>query len=106
VVDAPQTLVEWSLEARADLAEIHKFVARDSHYYAELLIDQLLTAVDRLQRFRLSGRVVPELQRDDFREVLHGNYRIVYRLTSRAVTILTLFHAARLLPADLERRKG
>ena len=104
MVDAPHTPVEWVLAARDDLREIHNFVARDSPYYAELLVDELFAAVDRLERFPLSGRVVPELEREDFREIIHGNYRIVYRLAPPGVRILTVFHAAHLLPTDLKRR--
>lgn len=72
VVDAPKTLVAWVVAARDDLREIHRFVARDSPHYAELLVDQWLAAVDRLERFPLSGRIVPELQREDVREVIYG----------------------------------
>ena len=104
MVDAPKTLVEWVVAARDDLREIHRFVARDSPHYAELLVDELLAAVDRLERFPLSGRIVPELQREDIREVVYGNHRIVYRVAPPGVRILTVFQAARLLPGDLERR--
>jgi len=56
--------------------------------------------------FPQSGRVVPELDREDVREVIRGTYRIVYRYRSAAAEaqILTVFHGARLFPvADVAR---
>jgi plasmid stabilization system protein ParE len=50
-----------------------------------------------------SGRVVPELNRPTVRELIRGSYRIVYRLEPDAVRILTVVHASRLLPADVDR---
>jgi len=39
---------------------------------------------------------VPELGDESIREVIHGNYRIVYRLRLDLVEIATVFHGARL----------
>ncbi|TVQ22603.1 MAG: type II toxin-antitoxin system RelE/ParE family toxin [Spirochaetaceae bacterium] len=46
---------------------------------------------------------MPELHRDDLREMLHGNYRIVYRLLDDVVEILTVHHSARVFdPAVID----
>jgi plasmid stabilization system protein ParE len=58
--------------------------------------EQIVEAVGRLSAFPLSGRVVPELGQKTVREVIYGNYRIVYRVTEDAVQVLTVFHASRL----------
>jgi toxin ParE1/3/4 len=63
----------------------------------------------RAARFPRSGRVVPELRREDVREVIQGNYRIVYRVTKVSVEVLTVFEGHHLLPKeasppDLETR--
>ena len=50
------------------------------------------------------GRVVPESDRDDIREIIHGNYRIIYRLINDEAQILTGHHSARLL--DLSEIDG
>ena len=47
-----------------------------------------------------SGRVMPELGDGAIREVIHGNYRIVYRLRHDLVEIATVFHGARLFRFD------
>jgi toxin ParE1/3/4 len=46
-----------------------------------------------------SGRKVPELDRDDIREVLPGNYRIVYRIYPKFIDVLTVFEGHRLFPS-------
>jgi toxin ParE1/3/4 len=56
--------------------------------------------VERLKDNPRSGRVVPELGNESIREVIHGNYRIVYRLQREVVEIATVFHGARLFPLD------
>jgi len=60
-------------------------------------LERLVAAVSRLERFPQSGRVVPEVGDESLREVLYGNYRIVYRLYAETVEVITVYHAARLL---------
>ena len=87
----------WSLQAIEDVEAIRTYVARDSEQYANLLVDWIIAAVDRLEGFPLSGRVVPEVGDESLREVIFRNYRIVYRLKPEIIGIVTVFHAARLL---------
>jgi plasmid stabilization system protein ParE len=63
-------------------------------HYADLLVEHLVAAVTRLESHPLSGRVVPELGDESLREVIDRKYRIVYRVTSDAVEIVTVFHGA------------
>lgn len=88
--------IRWSLTAAADLQDIEDFVARDSPVYAVRLVDGIVQAVERLEPFPLSGRVVPEFEREDLREVLFSSYRIVYLVEEETVvTILRVVHGAR-----------
>ncbi len=89
--------IVWSEQALSDVEEIRGFIARDAPYFAELFVDRVLEAVERLADFPLSGREVPEFRRSDLREVLLGSYRIVYRVSEEAASIVTVFHTARLL---------
>lgn len=75
-------------------------MARDSPYYADLVVERIVAAVARLENYPLSGRVVPEVADQLLREVIHASYRIVYRLRPDVVEILTVFHGARLLRLD------
>jgi len=91
------TRLLWSPQAVEDVEAIRSFVARDSEHYANLLVERIVAAVDRLNSFPFSGRVVPEVGDESLREVVYGNYRIVYRVKPEVVEIVTVFHSARLL---------
>jgi plasmid stabilization system protein ParE len=46
----------------------------------------------------LSGRIVPEFEQENIREIIKGSYRIIYRvLSENEVNILTVFHSSQLL---------
>ena len=70
-------------------------------FYAQVIVEEILAAVDRLERFPLMGRHVPERPRNDLRELIKPPYRIVYQV-DEVVRILTIFRASRLFPSSLE----
>ncbi|MDX6770239.1 MAG: type II toxin-antitoxin system RelE/ParE family toxin [Elusimicrobiota bacterium] len=95
--------VRWTLQASEDLDSIAQFIAKDSLQYARLFVADVLQAVERLSEFPKSGRVVPELNDPVVREIILGNYRLVYRVKTKFVEMLTVYHGARLLdPTSLE----
>lgn len=87
----------WTRRAIEDVQSIRQFIAQDSPHYALLVTQQLIASVERLPAFPQSGRVVPEVNDPAVREVIHGTYRIVYRLIHGEIHILTVHHTARLL---------
>jgi toxin ParE1/3/4 len=90
----------WTAEAIADLEAIRDFIAEASPHYGNVMAARLVEAIDHLGQFPRAGRVVPELQREDIREVIHGTYRIVYQVhdPDDVVEVLTVFRASRELP--------
>ena len=95
------TLVRWTDQAADDLRAIREFIERDSPRYGRLVAERLFDATQRLEVSPLSGRVVPELGRDDVREIILGEYRIVYRLKGETVVLVTVFRSSRLFPTAL-----
>jgi addiction module RelE/StbE family toxin len=91
--------VHWSPRAVEDLREISDYVSADSPQAARRLVRQLRQATQRLSRFPLSGRIVPEFPETDRREVISGNYRIIYGPTKDGVEILVVVHGMRDLKA-------
>ena len=89
--------VRWTPQAADDLDAIADFIAQDSPHYASLFVLDVLQAVERMNQFREMGRIVPETNSPDIRELLLGNYRIVYRLKFDTPEILTIYHGSRLL---------
>ena len=87
--------VVWSPLAIERAAEAATYIARDTPIAARRWVDGLFAAAGTLSRLPERGRLVPELRRADIRELLLGNYRIVYRVEARRVAILTVRHLRR-----------
>lgn len=87
----------WSPNASDDLESICEYIAIDSEYYARLFAKRVIKAIERLIVFPESGRIVPEYNLRNIREIIYQNYRIVYRVKSETVEIVTIVHGARLL---------
>ena len=96
------TKLRWTTQAVEDVEAIGKFIAKDSGAYADLVVARLLEAVERLELFPQSGRIVPELGDSQLREIIESPYRIVYRVLDESVEILTVFRASRLFRSAFE----
>ncbi|MFQ5668855.1 MAG: type II toxin-antitoxin system RelE/ParE family toxin [Candidatus Binatia bacterium] len=95
--------VIWSPLAVARVAEAADYIARDKAVAAARWAQGVFDTVGRLAEFPRSGTVVPELGRQDVRELFHGEYRIIYRVETERVLILTVRHGRRVLdPAELD----
>jgi len=92
--------VRWTPQAAGDLDAIAEFIAADSPHYAALFVIRVLETAERLGEFPSSGRVVPEIGDAAVREIILGNYRLVYRLRGETAEILTVYHGARLLDPE------
>jgi plasmid stabilization system protein ParE len=89
--------VRWTLQAIDDLRSIADFIAKGSSHYARLTVIDLFLAVERLASFPRSGRIVPEIKNPAIREIILGNYRIIYRLQGRIIDVLAVHQGAKLL---------
>lgn len=90
--------VIWSNLALDDLRTIHEYVSQDSPLYAERLIDRIIARVDMLENHIRVGRKVKEFNNEYIRELIEGNYRIIYRIEAEdKVGIARIQHSARLL---------
>lgn len=85
--------IEWSPRALDRVSEIAGFIAQERPEGAREWIDEIFAAVRRLDRFPESGRVVPEIRRESIREVIHGAFRIIYRIEADRVAVLTVRHS-------------
>ena len=87
--------VIWAPLALDRAAEIARHIAADRPAAAERWIDGLARLAAGLSRAPKRGRIVPEVGRPDLREILHGRYRLIYRLDPKRVVVLTVRHARR-----------
>lgn len=95
--------VRWSLVSAEDLQGVEDTIARDSVTRAINFVDHLIECAEALQDNPRLGRVVPELERRDLREIVVRGYRIVYLVGIRRVTVLRVVHGAGDLPALAKR---
>lgn len=91
--------VLWTENAIQDLLGIKAFIAQDSIDRAEEWITGLYAAGENLSRLSGRGRIVPEFNQENLRELLIENYRLVYRVKSASVEIITVFEGHRQLKA-------
>ncbi len=70
----------WSPLAVDRVSEIAEYIALDKPPAAEKWVDAIFNSVKRLEQFPESGRIIPEIQLGNFREIIFGNYRIIYGL--------------------------
>jgi plasmid stabilization system protein ParE len=90
-----------SLRANADLRRIGHRIAMDDPHAAAVWVKKLRDRARLAGRSPGLGRRVPELDREDIREAIVGNYRVVYHVEAKTVVIWTIFEGHRLLP-DLD----
>ena len=90
--------IKWTDFAIENLNDIGDYIEKDSLRYAEIVVNSLFDATEILEEFPLSGREVPEFSNRNIRELIRGNYRIVYKILNESrIDILTIHHSAQLL---------
>lgn len=89
----------WSDHALIELEGVFDYIALDSRLYAQYTVQNIFKAAEILHTFPESGRHLPEFPNLPHRELLIGNYRIIYRYTAEedSVTVVTVIHGSRLL---------
>jgi toxin ParE1/3/4 len=95
--------VRWSPLAIDRAAEAAQYIANRDPAAAHRWVQGLFDAAKVLGRFPLRGRVVPEANRIDIREIIYRNHRVVYRVSPREVEVLTVRRARRRFdPAEVD----
>jgi plasmid stabilization system protein ParE len=87
----------FSEPAIDDLNGIVSFIAKDNLEAAAKFGGRLIERIRHLARFPRFGRVVPEQNDADIREIVFKPYRIFYRVKdeARTVEVIRFWHAAR-----------
>jgi plasmid stabilization system protein ParE len=94
--------VVWTDRALSDLEAIGDYIASDDLGAAQCWVMRLIAVAARAAAAPQAGRRVPELGRDDIREVFLRSYRVVYRVTAKRLEVVTVFEGHRLFPHDLD----
>ena len=94
--------INWTFQAKDDLKSIAEYISKDSKRYAKLQVVRLKDRTRILKTHIYTGRIVSEINRKEIRELIEGNYRIIYKIVNyNQIDILAIHHSAR----DLTRRE-
>ncbi len=69
--------VFWTDTAVQNLSAIYTYIAQNSSQNAERLVDKLTRRSEQIANSPLSGRIVPEFETKQIREVIESSYRII-----------------------------
>ena len=90
----------WAPLAVDRASEIADYIAQDKPSAAKKWIDTIFSKVEQLKSSPEIGRIVPEINDSQFRELIYGNYRIIYRIETKQISILTIRHGRQILPIN------
>lgn len=89
--------VVWSELAVERAYDEARYIAEDKPEAALRWLDGLFRCTDRLERFPKSGEIVPEIRRDEYRQIAYRSHRVIYRIDRHQVSILVVRRFKRLL---------
>lgn len=98
--------VIWTIPAKQDLRDIYEYVARVSETIAHRLVLKIIDKAALLDTgFDEIGPAEPLLRqtRKNYRYLVSGNYKIIYRVDEDAIYIMTVFDT-RQNPRKLKRK--
>jgi toxin ParE1/3/4 len=77
--------VVWTETAWRDLERSADYIAENSPGYAAAFVRNIRENARSLDVLTLRGRMVPELGESKVREILIGNYRLIYEVHERTI---------------------
>lgn len=92
--------IVWSPLAVEKVGDFAAYIALDKPMVAEKWAEEMFESVERLAELPYSGKMVPEIRRKEIRELVKGNYRIIYKVAADSIHILTVRHRRQLLGED------
>jgi len=99
--------IVWSPLAVERLESIIAYISKDNATAAHKMVERIINKVESLSAFPERGRKVPEINREEIREVFEGEYRWIYRLPSKKVFVLTIRNFKQLLSShDLDFKEN
>jgi toxin ParE1/3/4 len=94
--------VFWTETAVENLSAIYTYIAQNSPQYATRIIDRITKRSQQLANFPLSGRIVPEFETEQIREVIEGSYRIIYYIKPEQIDVLAVIHGSQEITPSIE----
>lgn len=87
--------INFTPKALEKINQIAEYISQDSESWAKQFVKRIFERTELLKAQPKLGRIVPELGEENIRELIFGNYRIVYRLISEEqIDVITVHHSA------------
>ena len=95
----PAYKVSITRAAERDLEECVAFISRDNRAAAGKWLGEILDRIGFLEKFPARAPRIPETSAvgGDYRHLVFGNYRIVFRVKGKTVILVRVIPSARLL---------
>ena len=87
--------LRWTEHAVEDLSAIADYVSLSSPLYAEQLVDRVVHQLEQACVYPESGRIVPEIGAGDTRELQVPPYRVMYRVLTDWIEVVSITHSRR-----------
>ena len=96
-------MIRWSPRAKARLLGCMRYIAEESQDWPTVINwrDRVYAAVETLNEFPESGSIVRELNRADIRQVVVGDYRVIYRVKRKTPEVISVRHCRFLIQSIL-----
>ena len=90
--------IRFTKQSLFDLKEIYDYISYDSKKYAPYQILKIRNSIKIIKQYKIYGKIVEEYNDENIREIIEGNYRIIYKiLGDDRIDIITIHHGARSL---------
>ena len=98
--------IVWSPLSFERLEDIYEFIAKEDSSAANKLIKRIFLRVESLSKYPERRRKVPEVNRNEIREIFEAEYRIIYKTEPKKIIVLTIRNFKQLLQkTDLKVKK-
>jgi toxin ParE1/3/4 len=90
--------------AEQDIAELIAYIGADDIAAAERMAQRVISRIESLSEFPRLGKITPEFESEELRELLQAPYRIIYRIydSETRIRVLRVWHGARSTPHLLD----
>ena len=95
--------VEITKIAESDIKDIFEYILRDSKKLAIKWVDEIEHQIDSLEIFPMRYAIIPEIEElgEEYRHIIYGNYRTIFKIEGSNVIIMRVIHGSRLLDLQI-----
>ena len=92
--------IVWTPKALDDLESLLSYIAKESPVTARRFAQKIIQRIDLLAKQPFLGSYIAEDDTRTYRQIIQGNYRVLYRTDGEMIFVVAIHHAARLLASD------